>query len=89
MSDVPGDDIPDYNISDDSPISPIEAVPLSSVSSDSPSSAILSTGITIFLSIYCHFYVVCGRAPPVLFGNDLTLVCATSDLYTFKSLDLY
>ena len=80
ISGVPGD-----NISDDSPISLIEAVSdtlsASSVSSDS-SSAILSPGITIFLSIYFHFHVACSRAVHVLFGNDLNLVCATNDLYT-------
>ena len=63
MSDVPGDDIPDYNISDDSPISPIEAVPLSSVSSDSPSSAILSTGITNFFEHILPFLCSMWSSP--------------------------
>ena len=68
------------DISYDSPISPIEAMSgydstlsVSSVSSDS--TCYLLPGITIFLNICFIFHIA-------IFGNDLTLVCATSDLYS-------
>ena len=41
------------------------------------------------LNICFHFHVACGRPVPAIFGNDLTLVSATSDLYTLYSLLLY
>ena len=53
-----------------SSISPIKAMSVSSLSSDSSASTIYSPGTTMFLSICLYFHVACGRVAPSGFGRS-------------------